>query len=59
MEPIGVDGGGAAMRNNLGCTDEASFAAHLEAPHVKQFWESAKEIYDREEQIHTFFGPQF
>jgi hypothetical protein len=50
---------GAVLRVKLGCADEASFAAHLEAPHVKAFWESATDIYDREEQIHTFFGPQF
>ena len=38
---------------------EDAFRAHMEAPHVKAFWESAKEIYDREEQIYTYYGPEF
>lgn len=38
---------------------EAAFQAHLEAPHVQAFWDSATEIYDQEEQIYTFFGPEF
>ena len=38
---------------------EATFAAHLEAPHVHAFWESADEIYDRPEEIHTYYGPEF
>jgi quinol monooxygenase YgiN len=38
---------------------EAAFEAHLEAPHVQAFWDSAKEIYDQEEQIYTFYGPEW
>jgi quinol monooxygenase YgiN len=38
---------------------EADFQAHMTAPHVAAFWESAKEIYDEEEQIHSFYGPAF
>ena len=38
---------------------EQALQAHLASPHCAAFWESAVDIYDQEEQIYTFYGPEF